>query len=170
MLHYLETEDIIEEIEHFEQSALLAGNHARVAQDISSIKIYGNINHKGDALHSRLLLSFKMAQEIDGCNHKEIDRRVAKKAKSLSETPLTVVAQVGKHARYKIEREKQHQPEHVVFNGEKQPCDIGKQRCYNQFQGIHTLLLHGFYKNQLARRREFYILPAQCTLNRYLVL
>ena len=108
------SKNIIQEIECPVECAFLICNQARIAQDICTIEIYGNINHKRHTVYSCLLLAFEITQQIDAGNHRKIDSGIPEKAECFSETPFAMITHICQQSNDKIDGEKQYQPENVI--------------------------------------------------------
>ena len=89
-------------------------------------------------MHGSLILTFEMPQHENRGHHYEVYCRIAKKAESLAKAPLPVIAYIGKQSKEKVYTKEQYQPEYIILYWEQQSCNVGKSRCYNQFNTIHN--------------------------------
>ena len=70
-------------------------------------------------MYGSLLLTLEVAQHIDAGNHRKKYCSITKKAESFSETPITMVAYIGKQANDKIGCKKKDKPENIIIQGKK---------------------------------------------------
>jgi hypothetical protein len=77
-------------------------------------------------MHGSLLFTLEVTQEVDAGNHRKIYNSIPKKAESLSEAPIAMVAHIGKQTNNKIGCKKKDKPENVIPDRKQQPHHIGK--------------------------------------------